>query len=373
MKLQKRYLVDQITQDLTYKMVFVGGPRQVGKTTMAKLILGTEQQGYMNWDISEGREAILKQQLPNSNMWVFDEIHKYTAWRNYLKDIYDHFGHEKQILVTGSAKLDYYRHGGESLQGRYHYLRLHPLSIAELGITTQADLLTLLKLGGFPEPFFSSSEISAKRWSREYRQRLIHEDLISLEKVRDVGHIELLMLRLPTLVGSPLSINALRQDLQVSHSAVANWLDIFSRLYAIFRLSPFGAAHIRAVKKEQKHFHYDWSLIEDKGARFENFVASHLLKWVHYQIDTQGRELELRYFRDIDGREVDFILTENGSPIWAIEAKWNDAEISKGLKYFKKKFPDCDAWQISAVGNKDYISKEKIRVLPACKLLSSLV
>lgn len=304
---------------------------------------------------------------------MFDELHKYIGWRNYLKGIYDQFGNEKQILVTGSAKLDFYRHGGESLQGRYHYLRLHPLSIAELGIKQTKDLIELLKLGGFPEPYFSSSEIESNRWSREYRQRLIHEDLFSLEKVSDLGKLELLMLRLPELAGSPLSINAIRQDLQVSHKTAANWLDIFERLYSIFRVPPFGAPSIRAVKKEQKHFHYDWSLIKDESNRFENFVGSHLLKWAHHEVDTKGREIQLRYFRDIDGREVDFIITEDGQPTHAIEVKTNDADISKGLKYFKNKFPDCDAWQISAIGNKDYLSKERIRVAPAMVLLSTLV
>jgi len=290
-----------------------------------------------------------------------------------LKNVYDAFGQEKKILVTGSAKLDYYRYGGESLQGRYHFLRLHPLSVAELKMVDNHQMLDLLKLGGFPEQFFSDSEIESKRWSREYRQRLLQEDLVSLEAVRDLGKIELLMLRLPKLVGSPLSINALSQDLQVSHKAVANWMDIFERLYAIFRLSPFGAPIIRAVKKEQKHYHYDWTLISDDGQRFENFIASHLLKWIHYEIDTKARDLELRYFRDVDAREVDFIVTESEKPIMAIEVKWKDADISNGLKYFKNKFPDCDAFQISAVGKKDYISKEKIKVTSALGFLQKLI
>jgi predicted AAA+ superfamily ATPase len=372
MKQLERYIVPQVSLDLTKKMVFVGGPRQVGKTTMAKHLLGSAHQGYLNWDISKDREAILQQQFPDTDMWVFDEIHKYRSWRDYLKDIYDNFGETKKILVTGSARLDYYRYGCESLQGRYHFLRLNPLSIAELNINTQQELLELLQLGGFPEQFFTSSEIESKRWSREYRQRLIQEDLLSLETVIDVGKLELLMLRLPKLIGSPLSINAISQDLQVNHKTVAKWLDIFERLYAIFRLPPFGAPTIRAVKKEQKHFHYDWTLISENGSRFENFVGLHLLKWVQYEIDTKARELELRYFRDIDGREVDFIITENEEPILAIEVKWSDTDINKGLKYFKNKFPKCEAWQISAIGTKDYISKEKIRVSPAGKLLSKL-
>lgn len=373
MKYQPRYLVPQIEKDLAKKMVFVGGPRQVGKTTLAKRLLGQNKQGYLNWDIAVDREAILLHELPPSNMWVFDEVHKYSDWRNFLKGVYDQYGNDHEILVTGSARLDYYRRGGDSLQGRYHYLRLSPLSIAELKITQQLDADKLLLLGGFPEPFFSSSRIEAKRWSREYCQRLIQEDLLSLENVKDLSRLELLMLRLPSLVGSPLSINNLREDLQVSHKAVANWLDIFERLYAIFRIPPFGAPMLRAVKKEQKHYHYDWTLVDKKGLRFENMVAVHLLKWVQFEVDTKARDLELRYFRDVDRREVDFIITEDNQPIMAIECKWDSVSISDSLKYFKKRFPDCRAWQISMVGKKDYLSKEGIRVCNAIHLLKDLI
>ncbi len=181
------------------------------------------------------------------------------------------------------------------------------------------------------------------------------------------------MIRLPALVGSPLSINALREDLQVSHATVANWLDIFTRLYAIFRLLPFGAPQLRAVKKEQKHYHFDWTLIDDSGARFENMIAVHLLKWVHFEQDTKARDLELRYFRDVDAREVDFIITEKSVPILAIECKWADDNVSKGLKYFKQHFPACESWQISMEGQKDYLSKEGIRVAPALKFLGQLI
>jgi predicted AAA+ superfamily ATPase len=373
MKYRERYLTKQIEKDLLKKMVFLGGPRQVGKTTISQHILAKNMQGYLNWDNVEHRERILKQELPPSKLWVFDEIHKYRGWRNYLKGLYDVFGKKHKILVTGSARLDFYRHGGDSLQGRYHYLRLHPLSVAELNITSTKDFQLLLNLSGFPEPFFEGSEVEARRWSREYRQRLIREDVLSLERVEDLSQLELLMLRLPSLVGSPLSINSLREDLQVSHKAVSNWLNIFERLYAIFRISPFGAAKIRAVKKEQKHYHFDWTLVEDAGYRFENLVASHLLKWVHYQEDTQGRDIELRYFRDVDGREVDFIVTEKKKVLFAIECKWDDAEISKGLKYFKARFPSCEAWQISAIGKKDYVSKEDIRAAPALSFLQTLI
>jgi len=368
----QRYLLNQIKQDLDKKMVFLGGTRQVGKTTLAQSLL-IQNKGYLNWDIASDREDILKRQLPKSSLWVFDELHKYKLWRNYLKGLYDQFKDKKNILVTGSARLDYYRYSGDSLQGRYHYLRLHPLSVAELKIKSNKDFLSLLALGGFPEPFLAQSKIDAQRWSREYRMRLIREDLTPIETINDLGTLELLMLRLPDLVGSPLSINALREDLQVGHRVLARWLDIFERFYAIFRLSPFGAPKLRAVKKEQKHYHMDWSLVKNQGPQFENLVACHLLKWVNFLQDTQGREVELRYFRDIDRREVDFVVTEDFKPILAVECKWDDSEIDRSLIYFQNKFPKIPCWQISAVGKKDYESGDGIRVSPARNFLTDYV
>jgi uncharacterized protein len=367
-----RYLKSQVVADLKRKMVFLGGPRQVGKTTLAKRLLRSDS-AYFNWDFGEHRQKILAMEFPRQPLLVLDELHKYRKWRNYLKGLYDVKKGQYQILVTGSARLDYYRYGGDSLQGRYHYLRLHPLSAAELQIENAAQLGELIALGGFPEPFFSGSADEARRWSREHREFLLQEELRDLESVHDMGQLELLMLRLPEIVGSPLSINSLTEDLQISHKTIARWLEILERIYAIFRLMPFGTPKIRAIKKSLKHYHFDWNVIADDGARFENMVASHLLKWTQFQVDTKGRELELRYFRDVDGREVDFVVLENRKPLQFIEAKWSDADVAPGLRYLKERFPAVDAWQISATGTKDYVSREGIRVAPALELLQSLV
>ena len=367
-----RYLEKQVRKDLREKMVFVAGPRQVGKTTLALHVLRS-RRGYLNWDIPAHREQILRREIPPVPLLALAEIHKYRSWRNYLKGLYDLRGSRQRILVTGSARLDFYRFGGDSLQGRYHLLRMHPLSVAELKIRSPRDLQDLLTFGGFPEPFLRGSETEARRWSREYRTRLIREDLMSLERVQDIGNLELLVIRLPELVGSPLSVNALREDLQLSHKTVEGWLRILERLYAIFRLPPFGAPRIRAVKKAQKHCHLDWSLVPDPALRFENAVAAHLLKWVHFQEDVRGRDVELRHFRDIDGREVDFVILEGRKPIQFIECKWGDAEVSKPLRYLKARFPQVEAWQISATGQKDYVTLEGIRVCPAVAYLKDLV
>ncbi|MBX3464245.1 MAG: ATP-binding protein [Planctomycetes bacterium] len=353
-------------------MVFVAGPRQVGKTTMAKAMPGLGD-GYRNWDIATDRSRLLAGELPASHLWVLDEIHKYHRWRNWLKGLWDGRRAQQRILVAGSARLDHYRRGGDSLQGRYHLLRLHPFSFAELGMESTRELRSLVTLGGFPEPFLGGSEREARRWSREYRTRLVRDEVVDLERVLDLGALELLMGRLPELVGSLLSINALREDLQVAHRTLARWLDVLERVYAIYRLSPLGTPKVRAIKKAQKHYHWDWSVVADEGARFENVVASHLLKWVHWQQDVEGRDYELRYFRDTDGREVDFVVVDGRRPILLVETKLGDAPVDPGVRYLHAKYPAAAAWQVSLAGTKDFVSPEGVRVAPAARLLAELV
>ena len=352
-------------------MVFVAGPRQVGKTTLA-LDLPGARTGYLNWDVAEDRERILRRELPATGFWVFDELHKYRPWRNFLKGLYDSRQEGQQILVTGSGRLELFSFGGDSLQGRYHLLRLHPFSVAEARVEDAGGLADLLRLGGFPEPYLGGSEVEARRWSRQNRTRLIEEDVTGTTSIRDLGRLEEMMLRLPDLVGSPLSINALREDLQVAHKTVATWLDTLERLFALFRLPPFGAPRIRAVKQERKHYHFDWSLVADPAARFENLVACHLLKWVHFEQDTQGRDLELRFFRDIDGREVDFVVLEDRQPLRFVECKLADRDVDRGLRYLKARFPSADAYQIALSGQRDYLTPQGIRAMPALDFLRTL-
>ncbi len=373
-----RYIENIVSQDLVQKMVFIGGPRQAGKTTLAKYLCKQAgfdpEKRYINWDALEDREKIMSEMFPaGPGYLVLDEIHKFSRWRQIVKGLYDKRGDKIQILVTGSARLDYYRRGGDSLQGRYHFHRLLPLTFAELDIHTRETIESLMIYGGFPEPFFLQSERQTKRWSREYRSRLVREDLADLENVKDLGLIEHLVFRLPDLVGSPLSINALRQDLQVSHQSVARWINMLENLYMIFRIYPFGAPKIRAVKKEAKHYHFDWTLIKDMGKRFENMIACHLLKWCFFLQDTQGRELELRYFRDIDKREVDFVITEDKNPIYFIECKKSGKKINRPLYYLKTRFPDVKAVQVILENDVDLISKDDIRICSAHIFLSEFV
>jgi len=371
----KRYLLPFVMKDLERKMVFICGPRQVGKTTLAKTILGPALSSrYLNWDVDRDRTDILKGDFPaGPGVLVLDEIHKYRQWRQLLKGLFDKRGDELRILVTGSARLDHYRYGGDSLQGRYYFHRLHPLSAAELNLRTEKDLRDLMAFGGFPEPYFLKDPVETRRFSQGYRSRLIRDDLRDLERMTEIGLMERLAMRLPELVGSPLSINALREDLQVAHSTVARWVDILENLYYIFRVYPFGTPKIRAVKKEAKHYHFDWTQVEEEGARFENLVACHLLKWCHHLMDTEGRDMELRYFRDVDRREVDFVVMEKNKPILFLECKISGQESSLPLRYLHERFPGVEARQISLKDERPFVDKHGIRHDPAACFLVGLI
>jgi predicted AAA+ superfamily ATPase len=192
----------------------------------------------------------------------------------------------------------------------------------------------------------------------------------SLERVQDLGQLELLVKRLPELVGAPLSVNALREDLQVSHKTASSWIQILERLFAVFRLAPFGAPRIRAVKKEQKHYQFDWATVPAAGPRFENLVACHLLKWIQFEQDARGRDVDLRYLRDSDGREVDFIITEGRKPIRLIECKLAARDVDPSLRYLKARFPSAEAWQLSDC--RDFMTPDGIRVAPALTFLRTL-
>lgn len=373
-----RYVERAVTNDLKRKMVFIGGPRQSGKTTLAKWLCKSAgfdtAKRYLNWDAAEDRENMIMERFPaGPGYLVLDEIHKYSRWRQVVKGLFDKRGDELQILVTGSARLDYYRRDGDSLQGRYHFYRLFPFTYAELAAPVPSTLSDLLVYGGFPEPFFLQSEKESRRWSREYRSRLIREELTDIEQVRDVGIIEEMVLRMPDLVGSPLSINALREDLQVSHQSVTRWIGMLENLYMVFRIYPFGAPKIRAVKKEAKHYHLDWTVVKDMGYRFENLVACHLLKWCYFLQDTEGRDVELRYFRDVDRREVDFVIVEHGEPIHFVECKKSGKSPSRSLRYLKTRFPSVKATQLLLEDDVDLITREGIRICSAHVFLKDFV
>lgn len=364
-----RYLARAVARTLAARrMAFVGGPRQVGKTTLALAQLGpdaTEKHpAYFNWDDPRSAARLRNVELPPGEpLLVCDEIHKYARWRNLLKGIYDTEKSSRSIIVTGSARLDYYRKGGDSLANRYRYFRLHPFSLRELDPeASPAHLDALLRFGGFPEPLFRQDETEHRIWQRDRLARVVREDLRDLERVREVSLVEHLVDLLPVRVGAPLSVANLRQDLEVDHKTVDRWLTILEHLYVCFRVAPFGSPRIRAVKKEQKLYLWDWSAVDDEGARFENLVASQLLKHCHYLEDTQGFRMELRYLRDTDRREVDFVVLRDGRPQWAVECKSGERAIGSAVRYFAERVPIPRFFQVHR-GTRHYQSG-KVTVVP---------
>lgn len=338
----ERYLKKTVAADLKEKMVFLGGPRQVGKTTLALSLLknGSEEHpAYLNWDNLPARQLLLRGALPaDEKLVILDEIHKYKGWRNLVKGLYDVNKSSRRFLVTGSARLDHYRRGGDSLQGRYHYHRLHPLSLYEINRNpTRDDLEHLSKFGGFPEPFFKGSDRHWKRWQRERRSRVVQEDIISLEHVKEISQLDLLASVLPERVGAVLSINNLRGDLSVAFETAERWVCILENLYFCFRIQPHGLPKLRAAKKEKKLYMWDWSLCTNAAARFENLVASNLLKYCHRAEDWDGDEMELTFVRDSVGRELDFVVVRNGQPEFAVECKVGDGELSRNIAYFAER------------------------------------
>jgi hypothetical protein len=389
--LKKRYLKPYILEDLKEKMVFVGGPRQVGKTTLCRNLIASHftKYSYYNWDNRTDRKAIMADSWPgDSDILIFDEIHKYRQWKGFIKGEYDNLKDTFKFLITGSARLDIYRRGGDSMLGRYHYYRLHPFTLAEAEdipfalsvfgeipvgkFSYQEALNTLDSFGGFPEPFTKQNSKHLRRWHNEKIERMFREDILDMQTIRDVGKMKLMGDLLPSKVGSLLSLNAIREDLEISHRAVTSWMDILEAFYYNFRIYPYTAAKIRSLRKEPKLYLWDWSEVEDEAARFENLIASHLLKYVHFLSDNEGYKAELNYLRDVNKREVDFIVTIGKKPWFAVEVKLNDTALSPSLLYFKEKLSIPHVYQVVKKEGADRIEKGA-RIISAGKFLAGLI
>lgn len=359
-----RYLFDSIQSDLKEKMIFIGGPRQVGKTTLSREFLDNDNQ-YFNWDSLEDREIIKTHKIsPSLQTVVFDEIHKYSRWRMLVKGLFDKYSEKLKIIVTGSARLDHFRKGGDSLVGRYHYYRMHPFTLPECWKNHKKTTLShLLEFGGFPEPLKKADATFYRRWKKERLSRVVYQDLRDLDTVKDLSKMELLVDSLPSRVGSLLSIKSLQEDLEVSPNTVSRWIEVLEAVYYCYRIVPYGPPKIRAIKQANKLYLWDWAEIENPGARFENLVASHLLKYCHFLEDTQGYKMELRYLRDIDGREIDFVVIQDKKPLFAVECKTGEKSLSPHIGYYHERTKIPAFYQVH-LGSRDYGDAKSGRVLP---------
>lgn len=330
-----------ICKDLLRKMVFLTGPRQVGKTNLAKTIAAKYPSSvYLNYDNFADREIIRTLAwLPTTSLLILDELHKMENWKNYLKGLYDTKPTFLQILVTGSARLETFRQSGDSLAGRFFRHRLNPLSLAEIPAANESTLERLMERGGFPEPYLAESAVEANRWRLQYLDGLIRTDILDFEKIHDFRAIQLTLTLLRERVGSPISYSSLARDVNVSPNTIKRYIEIFEALYILFRVTPYHHNIARSLQKDAKIYFYDNGMVKgDEGIRFENFVAVSLLSHLNAIEDYQGQETSLSMFRTKEQKEVDFVMVVEGKPVQMLEIKLSDPTLSPALRYFHDKY-----------------------------------
>lgn len=346
----KRLIQPLIERDLRKKMVFLTGPRQAGKTTLAREIAQSVPGAQVfNWDVTPDRRVMLDQSwLPAAPMLVFDELHKMGDWRNWLKGVYDGRARGQSILVTGSARLDAFRQAGESLAGRYFVWHLHPVTVKELvtanNATPEDALSRLLERGGFPEPLLAEQASDANRWRQLYLEGLIRDDILEFSRLAEVQAMRFFVQMLRERVGSTVSLASMARDLQVSSKTLGRYLDILETLHVVFIVRPFHRNIARALLKEPKVYFYDTGLVTgDEGARFENACAAMLRCHVDFLRDAEGKDVALHYIRDKEGREIDFVIAESEEPTHLIECKWADVSVPPYLMLTAARFPSAQS------------------------------
>lgn len=390
--MKKRYLA-AVVEEMAFahhKIAMMSGPRQCGKTTLAKMLLRRRGAGkYYNWDEFEFRHAWAKQPAmvipPPGNettpLIVLDEIHKDRLWKRNLKGLFDTLEVPCDFLVTGSARLNVYRRGSDSLLGRHLHFRLHPFSIREMdredvlppdtmfealanramkpAKSAEEDLASLMAYGPFPEPLFAQDIKAANLWRRQREQIVIREDLRDISRLHDLGRVELMTTLLPERIGSPFSSASLREDLETSFDSIRRWMTYLKELYYLFEIKPYSRKIPRSLRREGKIYLWDFGGIRDQAAKFENLVACHLLKVCHFWTDIGEGQFDLCFLRNKEKQEIDFLIVRDGQPWLPIEVTYSDTEPSPNWRKFAGLLP-CKfglqithrpGWQTHAFGD----------------------
>ena len=338
----KRKVIESVLSDLEKKIVFIVGPRQVGKTWLAKEIMKLYKNPlYLNYDNSEHREVIKNYSwLPDVDLLIFDEIHKMPKWKTHLKGIFDTKKESIHILVTGSARMDAFRKAGDSLAGRFFVHHLLPFTLAELeSVSTEISLDTLLERSGFPQPLLADDLNIANRWRMAYTDSLIRQDVLDFEEIDKVNTLRLIYDLLKTKVGSPISYSAIARDVGISSITVKKYIAILEALYIVFIIKPYTHKITRSILKEPKIYFFDYGVISDKGARFENLVALALYKHTVTKTDKTGKKYNLGFLKTKENKEVDFaVYNEENIVDQIVEVKLSDNKVSDTLVYFSQKY-----------------------------------
>ncbi len=348
------------SQEWGRQMRFITGPRQAGKTTLAKLKLRREDSPalYYLWDLRGVRDRYKADEFffaadargAGRKPWVcFDEIHKMPKWKNILKGLFDESHERFNFIVTGSAKFDIARRAGDSLAGRYFTFHLFPLRLAELrgaaahpGPSSALDftaarmeqrplpdgLDALLRYSGFPEPFLGQSPALHRKWAQAYTDRVIREDLAPLTRITEHEYLLDLYRLLPEMVASPVSAPSLASHLEVSPQTIKGYLRRLADFHLIFKLSPYSKNIKRSLLKASKVYPYDWTRMADEARRFEGYIACELNALLQGWADASGEAMTLSYVRTRDKKETDFLIVREGRPWLLIEAKLSDGPVA---------------------------------------------
>ena len=392
----KRHLLDWALSEeyLHGRMSFIAGPRQIGKTTAVQKFLASlhQEKLYYNWDAATTKRRFAQnpvffiEDLPpeTAHPWVaLDEIHKYPKWKNILKGYYDEWKSRIQFVVTGSARLDFFRRTGDSLVGRYFLFKMLPLGLKEIlghslkiehtwsperamAAIPMADskahdgIQALLRHSGFPEPFSVATDAFTTRWRDNHISLIINEDLRDLTKITHIKKLETLLYILPEKIGSPLSINALKQTLEAAHGSIALWLEALKKVYLIFSLPPWTTRLSRAIRKAEKYYFWNWGMAENSPTRFENFIAVQLERAVAAWNEWGRGNYKLFYIRTKDGREVDFAVADRKKVYLLVEVKAAEETLSTNLPFLQEKTGAALAIQVI---NKKQFCVQKARDL----------
>ena len=379
------------------QMVFLSGPRQVGKTTMCEAVAST----YLSWDDEDVRRAIQSGQrvvadkyalnvaAESEKILVYDEIHKYSKWKQFLKGFYDLYGKDLRIVATGSAKMDVYKKGGDSMMGRYFPYRMHPLSVAELldvsipdeRIVRSPKMLpddewtALVRFGGFPDPFVNRDIRFSRRWNSLRFEQLLKTDMRDLTRISELDQLSALAEILSNRSGEQLVYKSIGCDLGVDEKTAKKWVKTLKYLYLGFEVRPWFRNIENSIRKMPKWYLRDWANIQDEGKRAETFIACHLLKAVEGWTDLGYGEFSIGYLRDKSRREVDFVVTRDGIPWFLVEVKKSDTSLSEALGFFQKRTGAAHAFQVvmdAEYGEYDCFAIHSPKVVSAKTFLSQL-
>lgn len=370
----ERLLKQQILKDLERKIILISGPRQTGKTTLSKSLL--KEYEYFNYDKATDQKMIRQSLIPftEANV-ILDEIHKMKNWKSWLKGHYDTLENRKAIIVTGSAKLDTFKKAGDSLAGRFFQFRLLPLDIKEVVATTsissQECLDRLLELSGFPEPFLLNNKADYLRWRSTHLDVILKQDILSLENIKSINSLELLIEMMSERVGSLISYNSLREDLTTDDKSIKRWFEILENSYILFKVTPYSKKINRAISKAPKYYFYDVPRAVDEGARFENLVALSLYKETLFRKDVTGEDYSLHFLRNRQQNEVDFLICHDKKPIHLIECKSSDKNLDNSFELFEKQLGKLKKTILVKKLDRDYTLKDGTKIVKAHEWLAT--